>query len=323
MEQTLPEWSALPELTSLKVGPHLREPSFDAMVVPEEMPAVRYVASDAAIKAYCYTVDCQDPWYFRAGEPFGQRIAPSAMVLKELMWVYMTRYDRARVRGLHQHEDFTFHAPIPAGAELILTGRNFEKFTKRGKGYFRHQSEARDRSGRLLVSQTNTEIIDMSRPGVPDDPDTRKARRLTAAWNPAAPVSVSLAGGVAAGMRLQEGTISVDRAQAAVFSGMGDEFVNIHTSRAVALEMGFADAVVQGLMNVCCLSECLTRWAGPAWLSSATMAATFLRPMLAGQHAAIRTTIVQSGARGIELETSFVNAAGETQAVALSTLKAP
>jgi hypothetical protein len=233
----------------------------------------------------------------------------------------MTRYDRARVRGLHQHQDFTFHAPIPAGAELVFTGRLIEKFTKRGKGYFRHQGEARDRGGRLLISEINTEIIDMSRPGVADDPDTRKARRLTATWDAAAPVSVSVAG-AEAGMRLEEGTIDVDRAQAAVFSGLGDEFVNIHTSRAIALEMGFADAVVQGLMNVCWLSECLTRWAGVAWLCSGTMAASFLRPRLVGQQAAVRTAIVRSGAEGIELESSFVNAAGETQVVALSTLKA-
>ncbi len=315
------EWPALPELSSRKIGPHLREPTFDGIVVPEETPPVRYVAGDAAIKAYCYAVDCDDPWYFRPSAPFGERIAPSAMVLKELMWLYQTQYDRARVRGFHQHEDFTFHAPVPAGAELVLTGRNTEKFTKRGKGYLRHVSEARDSRGRLYVSQVNTEIIDLSRQGVPDDADTRERRRLSAAWNEAAPVSAALAGGPRAGMRLAARDIGVDRAQVAVFSGLADEFVNLHTSRAVAIEMGFPDVVVQGLMNVCWLSETLTRWAGAAWLCSGSMSASFLRPMLAGQRAAMRTMVTRADRDRIDLETRFVNAGGETQAIALSTLK--
>jgi acyl dehydratase len=315
------EWSALPELSSRKVGPHLREPTFEGIVVPEETPPVSYIASDTAIKAYCYAVDCADPWYFRVSEPFSERIAPSAMVLKELMWLYQTEYDRSRLRGFHQHEDFTFHAPVPAGAELILTGRNTEKFTKRSKGYFRHVSEARDRNGQLLVSQTNTEIIDLLRQGVPDDADTRKSRHLSTAWNEAAPVSASLATGPRAGMRLAARDISVDRAQAAVFSGLADEFVNLHTSRAVAAEMGFPEVVVQGLMNVCYLSECLTRWAGDAWLCSGSMSASFLKPMLAGQRATIRTMVARTDRGCIDLETSFVNVEGEVQAIALSTLK--
>jgi acyl dehydratase len=315
------EWSALPELSSRKVGPHLREPTFEGIVVPEETPPVRYVASNAAIKAYCYAVDCADPWYFRASEPFGDRLAPSGMVLKELMWLYQTQYDRSRVRGFHQHEDFTFHAPVPAGVELVLTGRNTEKFTKRGKGYFRHVSEARDRQGRLYISQINTEIIDLSRLGVPDDADTRESRRFSMAWDEAAPVSASLASVARPGTGLLASDTSVDRAQMAVFSGFADEFVNLHTNRAVAVEMGFPDVVVQGLMNVCWLSENLTRWAGPAWLSSGSMSASFLKPMLAGQRTVMRTMVARADDDRIDLETSFVNAAGETQAIALSTLK--
>lgn len=163
------------------------------------------IADDRAINAYCYAVDCHDPWYFGPTERFGPRLAPSAMVLKELMWLYQTQYDRSRVRGFHQHEDVVFHAPVPAGTELILTGRNTERFTKRGKGYFRHVSEAHGRDGRLNVSQVNTEIIERSRPGVPDDPDTRQGRRPTAGWDEAAAVSDAIPPIPEAGMRLTGG----------------------------------------------------------------------------------------------------------------------
>ncbi|MCW2242365.1 MaoC family dehydratase [Azospirillum canadense] len=315
------DWQSLPELSSLKTGPHLREPTYDGIVVPEETPAVRYVADDAAIKAYCYAVDCQDPWYFGPTSPFGKRIAPSAMVLKELMWLYQTQYNRDRIRGFHQHEDVIFHAPIPAGAELVLTGRNTEKFTKRGKGYFRHLSEARGCDGRLYVSQVNTELIDLSRSGIPDDPDPRQSRRLSTVWMGDAPVSVGLSPPPKGGMRLPEGTMTVDRAQASVFSGLIDGFVNLHTDRGVAAEMGFPDLVVQGLMSVCWLSETLTRWAGPVWLSGGSMSASFLKPMLAGRMTTVRTMVAQAKDGAVDLETSFVNAAGETQAVAFSRLR--
>lgn len=314
------DWSSLPELSALKTGPHLREPAYDAIVVPEEAPAVRYVADDRAIKAYCYAVDCHDPWYFGPTERFGPRLAPSAMVLKELMWLYQTQYDRSRVRGFHQHEDVVFHAPVPAGTELILTGRNSEKFTKRGKGYFRHVSEARGRDGRLYVSQVNTEVIERSRPGVPDDPDTRQGRRPTIGWDDGATVSASPSPVPQAGTRLAEGHILVDRAQSAVFSGLGDGFINLHTDLGVAAEMGFPDLVVQGLVSVCWLSEALTRWAGPAWLSGGGVSATFLKPMLAGRGAVVRTMVASASAEGaVELETAFVGEDGDTHAVAFSS----
>lgn len=314
-------WTSVPDLASQKKGPHLREPSFDGIIVPEETPPVRYVASDAAIKAYCYTVGCTDPWYFGATASFGEQIAPSAMILKELMWLYQTQYDRARVRGFHQHEDFTFHAPVRAGTELNLTGRNTEKFTKRGKGYFRHVSEARDRQGRLYVSQINTEIIELARPGVPDDADTRESRRPALAWDDTAPVSASLTDAPKPGVRLEVHDMSFDRAQLAVFSGLFDDFINLHTDRTVAAEMGFPEVVVQGLMSVCTLSEILTRWAGPAWLSSGSMSASFLKPMLAGQQAAVQTMVAGAEGGRIALETRFINAAGETQTIAVSALR--
>lgn len=84
-------------------------------------------------------------------------------------------------------------------------------------------------------------------------------------------------------MRLTEGRILVDRVQSAVFSGLGDGFVDLHTDLGVAAEMGFPDLVVQGLVSVCWLSETLTRWAGPAWLSDGRVSASFLKPMLAGR----------------------------------------
>lgn len=69
------DWFALPDLSTLKTGPHLREPTYDAILVPEEAPAVRYIADDRAINAYCYAVECHDPWYFGPTEQFGPRLA--------------------------------------------------------------------------------------------------------------------------------------------------------------------------------------------------------------------------------------------------------
>ena len=170
--------ATLPDIADRKVGEHLRPPRFDEIRVGEEFAPVRYVADDAAIKAYCYAVDCYDPWYMRPVAPYEFRLAPSCMVLKELMWLYQTVYDRSRVRGLHQHEEAKFHRPVPAGIELIFTGRVTDKYERRGKGYFIHESEARDAEGRLYVSQRNNEIIEMSMAPVPgSQPATATARK--------------------------------------------------------------------------------------------------------------------------------------------------
>ncbi|NLS07339.1 hypothetical protein HGP14_29090 [Rhizobium sp. P32RR-XVIII] len=311
-------WNALPDLQSRKVGEHLRDPIFENVVVPEEAAPVRYTADDAAINAYCYALNCQDPWYFRDHSAFSGRIAPSAMILKELMWFYQTQYDRSRVRGFHQHEDFVFHAPVPAGTELIFSGRNTEKFTKRGKGYFRHASEARDESGRLYVSQINTELFDLNRSGIPDDPDSRERVSFSTAWDDSLPILEKIAEDPPRQGRLPLRTMSFDRGQMAIFSGFVDEFVNLHTDRRIAREMGFTDVVVQGLMSVCWLSEELTRLAGMAWLSGGSMSASFLRPMLASQTATVQTTVARD--ETLVFESTFLNAQGQTQAIALSKI---
>lgn len=307
----------LPELSALKVGPHLKAPDFDAMPIPEAFAPVRYVADDAAIKAYCYAVDCDDRWYFSPTPELGERIAPAAMVLKELMWLYQTGYDRSRVRGFHQHESARFHAPVPCGIELILTGRNTRKYTRRGKGYFCHESEARDRNGRLYVSQTNTEIIDLDRSREPDDEVTERERgRIVPSWNEHAASAFEMGADLVPGMQLPEMKITVSRAQMMVFSGAADDFRNLHTDLAIAREMGFPDLVVQGLMNVCWLSEGLMRLDGRAWASSGLLDASFLKPMLAGQQVAIRTVVSRCEADSIEFETAFVNESGQVQAIA-------
>ncbi len=313
--------SRLPLLSELKRGDHLLRPDFDNFAVPEEFAPARYLADDAAIKSYCYAVDCYDPWYFEAVAPFGYRLAPSAMVLKELMWFYMTRYDRTLIRGFHQREAVRFHRPVPAGTELVFTGRNPRKYVRRGRGYLIHESEARDASGNLYVSQSNTELISMSVQREDDAPaDVGSSHRIEPRWSPEARVVARASENPCIDDRLPEAVKRPDRAQVAVFSGIGDDFLNIHTDRRVAGEMEFAEVVVQGLMNVCWLSEELTRWSGGEWLSTGSMNATFLKPMLAGETTRLGSRVSEVDGGKIGLETCFTGTEGEVRAVASAVL---
>ena len=105
-----------------------------------------------------------------------------------------------------------------------------------------------------------------------------------------------------------------------MFSGVADNFENLHTRLPIAIEMGFADVVVQGLTTVCWLSEHLLRWAGPTWLSSGVLNATFLKPMLANQPLRLRAVVSgrteEDGDKSIELEAWTLDEQGDKTAVA-------
>ncbi|MYZ47023.1 MaoC/PaaZ C-terminal domain-containing protein [Propylenella binzhouense] len=310
--------AALPELAALKVGDHIRPPDFSAYPIPERFDPARYDPTDAAIKAYCYAIDCQDPWYFGATDRFGERIVPSAMVLKELMWFYQTRYDRSLVRGFHQREVARYHRPVPFGIPLVVTGTNTAKYVKRGRGYLIHESEARGPDGTLYVSQINTELIEMSPPaGIAESDGPAAPRRVDGPFE-ARREGVAFAD-AAKGTGLADLEVSADRAQAAVFSGIADEFENIHTNPRIAAEMGYPRVIVQGLMNVCWLSELLTRWAGPAFLSGGEITATFLKPILANDRATIRTRIARVDGR-VEIEGASIGAGAEAHAVFIASV---
>ncbi|MEP7457288.1 MaoC/PaaZ C-terminal domain-containing protein [Phyllobacterium sp. SB3] len=302
---------------NLKSGPHLKQPRFDVISEGDIFGPARYVPDDREIEAYCYAVGCKLSEYQAPSGKTGQRLAPSCLVVKELMWLYQTGYDRARLNGLHQHEEIKFHRPVPAGTELVMTGRTTRKYVRRGKGYFVHSSEARGHDGTLYIEQVNTEILELPESLITGAASAEPSgRKITGDW-PDGPVAVHPSIAVP-GMRIPDGLADVDRGQMAVFSGALEDYRNSHTDGSIAKSCGFPDSVAQGLMAVCWLSEFMVKWGGAAFLSGGRISATFLKIMLPGDKFQIKGIVSQElkDTKAIEVEVAILNQRNEITMVA-------
>src|SRR5215218_9646091 len=101
-----------------RVHPELREPTFEAVQVGEEIGPLRVEADDHYLKQAMFALDDYSPWYTQGDPAVGGRIIPSAMVVRDLVALFCSVYDPSRVVGLHQKEEAWFHKPIKLGTTM-------------------------------------------------------------------------------------------------------------------------------------------------------------------------------------------------------------
>lgn len=272
----------------------LRAPTFEAVVLREEIGPLRLVADEHAIKSFAFAVDDYTAEYFADASALGPRLAPSMMVAKELVTLFLTRYDPNALVGLHAREEIWLEAPVFTGAQLTLTGRYVDKYVKRGKGYVVLESEARDEQGRVVVRQRSVEIMrvpDSIQLGASSARVESSDRRVAAKWpTDRAPVS-RVTADVTPGTPIGPLVKQVHQDQMCVFSGAGKHWRNVHNTLEIARGAGFPTTLAQGMMEACWLSELLYGAVGPAWLRSGRMSLVFLQPVYPGDVVTSRGTV--------------------------------
>ncbi|WP_316308673.1 MaoC family dehydratase, partial [Clavibacter michiganensis] len=112
----------------------------------------------AKVDAYAFAQGDHHSWYF-GDSPFGGPVAHPLALANDLLFLFYERYDGNTAQGLHTHEHLRFHAPIPVGETVTITGAYTDKYEKRGQGYVVLEAEARDAEGTLLVEHIGREIM--------------------------------------------------------------------------------------------------------------------------------------------------------------------
>ena len=110
-----------------------KEGLYELVEVPEDFGPVECLVDDHKIKAFAFTQDDYDPWYFTDDTPFGRRIAPAGVLANDLMAIFLTKYHS--IVGLHTEEELTFFSPIFADECVTLTGGYVDQFVKRDMGH--------------------------------------------------------------------------------------------------------------------------------------------------------------------------------------------
>lgn len=294
----------------------LREPTFEAVALGEEIGPLFIVADRHYQRNACFAVDDYSVDYI-SGEAHSQgRLVPQTAVARNLVALFCEVYDPCKVVGLHQREEIWFHKTIPLGTRMALTGRYIDKYERRGKGYVVFEAEARDaETGDLLVRQISIEIM-----RIPDGVQLGSAsapppeRRVSGIWPAHVEPLAREDKNLSVGRPVQPLTKTAYQDQMSVFSGADNQWTNIHTDVRIARAAGFRDTLAQGVMESCWTSEMLANAFGPAWFSTGWISHVYLKPVFRGDTITCRGVItgletLRDG-RQVELEIWAENQSG-------------
>ncbi|MCF8482763.1 MAG: MaoC family dehydratase [Rhodospirillum sp.] len=292
-------------------------PSFENVILDEDIRATHRV-DDHYITSLSFALDDYKDWYIDGGEDFPDRIAPSEGIAKDLVALFLERYDHNAVVGLHQKEEIFFHNPAPKGAELTFVGRYTDKYMKRGKGYTVFDTYAEDEFGTRIVRQISTEIMRIpegvrlgSGSGTPAedkvDPIWPADRAVARHWCP----------------DLTEGTpIAPVRKlsrqdQMTVFSQGGRNYHNIHTDDNFAHKAGFKSTLTQGMQTTCWAVGMLASFFGKAWLTGGWIKTIYLKPVYWKDVVTVRGVIktIDTDAKEVSLDIWIENEDGAITSV--------
>lgn len=274
-----------------------RDPTYDAVEIGEIIED-RVDADDHFVKSLIYALDDDSTWYSTEDTPFGGRIVPSAGIAKELVLLFLVRYDPNKVVGLHQKEEVFFHKPAYVNQSITMRGSYTDKYMKRGKGYTVFDSKAYDENGDLLVHQISTEIM-----RIPEKLELGSSsgkaesnKKVIPHWPedriPVARASESLETGTPI-VPLKK---TAYQDQMSVFGGCGKQIHNIHTDDLFAKKAGFKDTLCQGMQTTCWVSQMLANFFGASWLTSGWMKMIYLQPVYRGDSVTCRAVV-----SGVEL----------------------
>lgn len=261
-----------------------KDPTFESVEVGERFGPQVLDMDEHYLRSACFSLSDYSDCYFNADPVIGRRIVPSAALVRDGVALFLTKYNPNTVVGLHQSEELWYHAPVPFGGKVTLTGEYVDKYERRGKGYCVLDVEVRDESGRLLVRQKSTEIM-----RIPEGIRMGEGSSVTTGGRVSGEYSENVSLVSRASLDIPAGTPieSLNKAahndEMAVFSGIHFNRHNIHTDDNVSGAAGFRARLAQGVQTTCWMSEMLANFFGPAaWFSSGWMKNAYLQPVFAG-----------------------------------------
>ncbi|MGH7779894.1 MAG: MaoC family dehydratase [Candidatus Binataceae bacterium] len=232
--------------------------SGDERYVGRDYGGVSYDITPKTVATYIAGTGDDNPWY-RDRSPLGGPVAPALIlhsaVYKTLQWYLPNIYG-----NLHARQEWEIFGPVMVGERLTTRSLIVDRYTKRDREYVVNEvlvsnaagqivSRSRTHQSFLLPGQTKKEsfVVDKSR-----EKDSKRSFHIGERGGEA----------IAAPMR----TITEEMCLA--FSGPA---LNYHNDRQKAVELGFPEIVVQGMLSVCLVSELMTRRFGVGFLYGGRM----------------------------------------------------
>lgn len=270
----------------------LKEARYELVEVPEPMGPVAVTVDRRKVLDYAYCEDDFGSWYF-GDSPFGGPVGHPLVLANDLLFLFYENYDGNTAQGLHTHEHLTFHAPIPMGEQVTISGGYVEKYERRGQGYVTLEAEARDPNGRLLVRHRGKEIMrtvagDVVGQGRAATAERKRSVRGTV--DAQLPVVDRARLNAPVGAAIPTRTTSFTQDQMSVFSWAGRGYANVHTHREKAAASGLDRTIVQAQQQTGILVANAVDFFGASFFTTGELDLRFVAP------AFVDETLIAGGA---------------------------
>ncbi len=295
-------------------------PSYENVILDEEIVSVQDV-DNHYVRSLSFALDDYRDWYINGGSDFPGPIAPSEGIAKDLVALFLERYDHNAVVGLHQKEEIFFFNPAPQGSRLTFKGRYTDKYMKRGKGYTVFDTEAVDEKGTPIVRQISTEIM-----RIPDKIELgsgSSSKVIDSKVEPIWPGDDAIVQTIDRDIKPGDALAPLKKIsrqdQITVFSQGGKNYHNIHTDDFFAKKNGFKTTVTQGMQTTCWAVGMLINFFGKPWLTGGWIKMVYLKPVYWKEEVTAKAIIKAIDGNKVSLEVWIEKNNGEITSVGWAT----
>jgi len=124
----------------------------------DRLGPIRYRVSAFTVREYCHSVELNHEAFLGIETP----IAPPTLIHLDKLKLYEAACPEGTGPDARLHIEFdaTWHAPVPVGTEVEVTGETTERFEKRGRTYVVTEINMTEAgTGRALVDYRDTVIL--------------------------------------------------------------------------------------------------------------------------------------------------------------------
>ncbi len=257
----------------------------DEVYVGRDYGGVSYDITPETVATYIAGTGDDNPWY-RDRSPLGGPVAPALIlhsgVYKTVKWYLPNIYG-----NLHARQEWEIFAPVMVGERLTTRSLIVGRYIKRDREYLVNEvivtnaagqivSRSKTHQSFLLSGQTSKDsfVVDKSR-----EKDSKRSFRI----------------GEREGELIEAPMRTISEEMCIAFSGPQR---NYHNDRQKAVELGFPEIVVQGMLSVCLVSELMTRRFGAGFLYGGKMDLRLVNVLWGNDTTAPRGRIVERTPEG-------------------------
>ena len=225
--------------------------------VGRDFGGVAYDITPDLVATYVAGTGDDNPWY-RGRSPLGGPLAP-ALILHSAVYQTLGWYLPNIYGNLHARQEWSLFAPVMVGERLTTRAVIVDRYVKRDREYVVNEvivanaagqivSRSRTHQSFLLPEQTKQGfVVDKSR-----EKDSSRSFKI----------------GERGGDPIDAPMRKIDEDMCMAFSGPAR---NYHNDKQKAVELGFPEIVVQGMLSVCLVAEMMTKRFGLGFLYGGKM----------------------------------------------------